>query len=366
MDKIRIGIVGATPEGGWAASAHVPALQGLPAYDLTAVSTTREESAQEAARRFGAPHAFTDARRLAEHPEVDLVVITVKVPFHLELAQAALAAGKHVYCEWPLVRTTSEAETLAAAAEAAGVHHVIGLQARYAPAVEYARQLIADGYLGRLTSATVYAARGRRAAAVPERSFYTFDRRNGAGLLEVGGGHTLDALEHLTSEIVSLSAQTSVQNPTYTVIETGETGEVTSPDQVLLNATLTDGAVASVHLHDAKLTEARTRIELAGTEGDLAIVSVGPVSPMGVQIGELRLFGSQGPHGSYKELRLPAFQEAPPAALHVARLYTALAEDLRAGTRTLPDFHDGLRLHRLLDTVRHSAKTGTRQSVGGA
>src|SRR6266851_2685269 len=80
-------------------------------------STYGEETAREAASKFGAAHAFTDARRLAEHPDVDLVVITVKVPFHLELAQAALAAGKHVYCEWPLARSTAEAQMLAASAE---------------------------------------------------------------------------------------------------------------------------------------------------------------------------------------------------------------------------------------------------------
>jgi predicted dehydrogenase len=64
---------------------------------------------------------------------VDVVVITVKVPAHAQLVQAALAAGKHVYCEWPLARTTEEAESLVALARAAGVRHTIGLQARHAP-----------------------------------------------------------------------------------------------------------------------------------------------------------------------------------------------------------------------------------------
>ncbi len=367
MERIRVGIVGATPEAGWAANAHIPAIQALPEYELTAVGTSREESAREAASKFGAAHAFTDARRLAEHPDVDLVVITVKVPFHLELAQAALAAGKHVYCEWPLARSTAEAQMLAASAEAAGVHHVMGLQARFAPAIAYARELIADGYLGRVTSATVYSARGKRASGVPGRTAYTFDRRNGAGLLEVAGGHTIDALEYLAGEIISLSADTCIQYPSYTVAETGETGEVTTPDQVLINAILTGGAAASVHLHEAKLTGARSRLEIAGTEGDLAVVSTGPASPMGLQISELRLLGAKGPGGSYQELPTPArFRTAPdtpPAAGHVAQLYASLARDLRTGTTTVPAFSDGLRLHKLLDTIRRSAGTGTRQPV---
>lgn len=66
---------------------------------------------------------------------------------------AALAAGKHLYREWPLARTSAEAETFAKAARAAGVHHALGLQARYAPALAHARELVAEGRVGRDTSA---------------------------------------------------------------------------------------------------------------------------------------------------------------------------------------------------------------------
>lgn len=93
---IGVGILGANPDRGWAARAHVPAIAASPAFVLTAVATTRPDSAKAARARFGARHAFTDARRLAECPEVDLVVVTVKVPAHVELVTAALDAGKHV------------------------------------------------------------------------------------------------------------------------------------------------------------------------------------------------------------------------------------------------------------------------------
>src|SRR2546423_2253857 len=157
-DIIRVGIVGANPRQGWAAMAHIPALTALPQFTLTAVCTTRAESAQAAAEAFGAGHAFTDAGDLAAHPEVDLVTVAIRTPAHLDPVVAALDAGKHVYCEWPLARTTKEAEMLAAAANDAGVHHAVGLQARYAPAVGYLRDLIAEGYIGQVTSVDVVAA----------------------------------------------------------------------------------------------------------------------------------------------------------------------------------------------------------------
>ncbi|WP_158887396.1 Gfo/Idh/MocA family protein [Amycolatopsis anabasis] len=370
-EKIRVGIVGASPDRGWAARAHVPALRALPDYELTAVGTSRAESAAEAARRFGAAHAFTDARELAEHPEVDLVTITVKVPAHAELVRAALDAGKHVYCEWPLARTTGEAELLAKAAREAGVHHAIGLQTRFAPAIAHARELVADGHLGRITSATVFTARGKGSGAeIPAWAAYTFDRANGAGLLEVIGGHTLDALEFLLGDIAEISAGLSVQHPRYTVAETGRAVAVTSPDHVLLTASLRRGAVVSAHLHEAEAGDPRTRIEIAGTAGTLALYSTGAEKPEDVQlpIGELRLREARG--GSWREVPLPdRFQPDPRvpvvAAGNVSRLYTRLAEDIRTGTRHVPDFAEGARLHRLLDAVRESAETGTRQRFAG-
>ncbi|MGC5167607.1 Gfo/Idh/MocA family protein [Luteimicrobium sp. DT211] len=369
--SIRVGIVGANPDRGWAARAHVPALRALPDYRLTAVGTSRTESARSAARAFGAPHAFADARRLAEHPEVDLVVVTVKVPAHAELVGAALAAGKHVYCEWPLARTTDEAEALAAAARGAGVHHVVGLQARYAPALSYARDLVAAGRVGRVTSASVLAARGSGARdVIPAWAAYTLDRDNGAGTLEVAGGHTLDALQHLLGEVRELSATLSVQHPVRTVAETGATIEATSPDHLALDGTLAGGAVVSAHVHDGKATDAGTRIEISGTDGDLLLVSGGPFAVAGIQVGELRLLGSAGPGGPYAELPVPGrYRRASgiePSAegFGVAQLYARLADDLRTGSRTVPDFDDGVALHRLLDEIRLAAETGTRRRRG--
>ncbi|MGI5350909.1 Gfo/Idh/MocA family protein [Streptomyces sp. CA-250714] len=369
--QIRVGIIGASPDRGWAARAHVPALEALPEYELTAVGTSRTESAEAAARQFGAAHAFTDARQLAEHPEVDLVVITVKVPAHAELVEAALAAGKHVYCEWPLARSTEEADLLTKSAHGAGVHHAIGLQARYAPALAYARDLIAEGRLGRVTSATVYAARGKGAGGrIPAWAAYTLDRHNGAGTLEVAGGHTLDALRHLLGDISELSATLSVQHPVCTIAETGEVVEATSPDHLLLDATFDSGVVVSAHIHDAKTTEGRTRLEITGTEGDLAIVSTGAGGPAGIQIGELRLLGTDASDGTFRELPVPDhYRPAPgtdPAAegFNVAQMYRRLALDLRTGSASVPNFDTALELHRLLDTIRLAADSGTRRSLG--
>src|SRR5438876_11112923 len=95
--KIRIGIIGANPERGWAAQAHIPALKSLPGdFEITALSTSRRESADAASKLFGVPVAFDNHQELVNSPAVDVVAVTVKVPHHLELATAALEAGKAV------------------------------------------------------------------------------------------------------------------------------------------------------------------------------------------------------------------------------------------------------------------------------
>ncbi len=129
--RIRVGIIGANPDRGWAAEAHIPALQSLPDdFEITALSTSRRESADAAGKRFGVPLAFDNTQDLVNHAGVDVVAITVKVPHHFELATAALNAGKAVYCEWPLGNGLREAEKLAALAKQQGVLAVAGTAPR--------------------------------------------------------------------------------------------------------------------------------------------------------------------------------------------------------------------------------------------
>ena len=140
-NKIRVGIVGANPSRGFASIAHIPALQTLADFEITAVCTTRQDSADAAARHYGVPLAFCDAEKLAQHTDVDLVTVSVKVPDHYQPVMAAIEAGKHVYCEWPLGRNTDEAIRMRDAATRRGIRHAVGLQGQVSPAINYTKDL---------------------------------------------------------------------------------------------------------------------------------------------------------------------------------------------------------------------------------
>jgi predicted dehydrogenase len=304
-------------------------------------ATTRTQSAQAARDRFAARHAFTNAVSLARHPDVDLVVVTVKVPAHAELVMAALDARKDVYCEWPLARTPDEARALDAAAEKAGVHAVAGLQARFAPAVARARAMIAGGSIGTVLSAALYSSRSKGSTLdVPAWTAYTYDAASGAGLVEVLGGHALDLVQRLLGPVHDITTRTAVRSPDHRVAETGEPIPVTAPDQLLAIAELNTGALVSVHVHDGEPAQPRTRLEITGTAGSLALVSVTETSPWAaqLQIGRLELHEAR-PGAAPMWTRVALVDDdasaLPVEAANVARLYQQLAADLRDGTQHL-------------------------------
>ena len=128
-------------------------------YRITALSHHDPAIAQAAARKFGVQHAFASADELVRHPEVDLVVIAVKVPRHQALVSLAIEAGKAVFCEWPLGVSLAEDESLRDLARTHGVATTIGLQSRATPAFVRLRELIAGGYVGQVLSVSMLGAR---------------------------------------------------------------------------------------------------------------------------------------------------------------------------------------------------------------
>src|SRR5438034_2489306 len=234
--RIRVGIIGANPDRGWAAQAHIPALRSLADdYEITALSTTRRESADAAGELFGVPLAFDNHEELVNSRAVDVVAVTVKVPYHFELATAALEAGKAVYCEWPLGNGLHEAETLAALAKKQRVLAVAGLQARSAPAVVYVRDLVEEGYIGEVLSTTLIGSGMGWGPTVEPYNAYLNDKKNGATMLSIALGHAADALCHCLGEVRELSATMTMRRKSFTITGTGEKSRMNTDDQVVVS-----------------------------------------------------------------------------------------------------------------------------------
>src|SRR5438105_2481528 len=308
--RIRVGIIGANPDRGWAAQAHIPALRSLADdFEITALSTTRRESADAAGKLFGVSFAFDNHQALVNSPAVDVVAVTVKVRYHLELATAALDAGKAVYCEWPLGNGLKEAETLAALAKKKGVLAVPGLQARSAPTVAYVHDLIRQGYVGEVLSTTLVGSGMGWGSTVPQYNAYLNDKKNGATLLSIALGHAADAMCYCLGEVRELSATMTVRRKTFTIVGTGESEPMTADDQVAVTGLLEGGTAFSIHYRGGQSRGTNLLWEINGTEGDLQITAAGGQA----QIFELTVKGGRGAQIGLEILPVPAhYRWSPP------------------------------------------------------
>src|SRR5205809_3674845 len=218
---LGVGIIGVSPVRGWAATAHIPALRALPNYEIRALSAHSAESARAAGEVFGVCAVFSDHEQLVTQPDIDVVAVTVKVPHHRELVPAALAAGKAVYCEWPPGRDLDDGRAMAALAAEQGVRTVVGLQARQAPAIERVQELLSDGYVGEVLSTSMVGL-SVPGDVVVKPNAYMLDKTNGANLLTIALGHSLDTLNYVLGEFADLSAAWDLRRPLIGIEETGE------------------------------------------------------------------------------------------------------------------------------------------------
>jgi predicted dehydrogenase len=308
------------------------------------------------------PLAFCDAEKLAQDPNVDLVTVSVKVPDHYLPVMAAIEAGKHVYCEWPLGRNTDEAARMRDAANRKGVHHAVGLQGQVSPAINYTRDLIAEGYVGRVLSATMIGCAPNWGPTIDRA--YQADLANGANLLTITGGHTIDALCYCLGEFRELAAFVVSQRDRIDVEETGELIAKTAPDQLVVNGIVGDDAVVSFQIRGGMNRGTAFLFEIHGEEGDLQLTATSRAS---MQRQELNVKGARGNAKELAELPIPGKYRwvpegmPPDSRYNVAQLYMRLAEGIRNEKPVNPGFDAALTRHRLLDAIVRASESGMKQ-----
>jgi predicted dehydrogenase len=363
-EKIRVGIVGATVTqggSGWGANAHVPALKALPDYELKAVCTAHEDTAKASAAAFGVERAFHRFGDMAAHPEVDLVVVCVRVPGHRELVMAGLQAGKAVCCEWPLGATLAEAQEMAGLARQRSLKSIVGLQGRSDPAILYARDLVQGGYIGEVLTANLNTA----AQAVLQRGpgrIWQGVRANGANTLTIAGGHAIDTLCAVLGEFVEVSARVSTRIPEWRTLE-GTPVAVDAPDSINVVGRMASGAEVSVSVAAVPSNPSGNRIEIYGRDGALVVRADGSlnIGPSQVQAGK----GKESMVAMPVPSKYRVAPEGTPAgpAYNVAQAYARAADALRGGKSFDVDFNLAVQRHKLIDAVERSSATGRSVKV---
>ena len=364
-DKIHLGIIGANIHRGWAPRAHLPAVVASPEFELTAVCTTRQESAEESRQKFGARLAFDDYRKMLAHPDIDAVVVSLRVPSHYEPTMAALNAGKHVYTEWPLGQTTAEAQEMADLAQAKGVRNMVGLQARANPGILYAKDLVESGYVGDVMSCHVSRINGGVLQRTSDRTWQR-EVHLGANTLTIACGHTIDALRFVVGNFSHVSSVVSTQAKEWLEVDTKQMVDVSSPDNILVNGKLANGGVGSVHIASNPWAGSGYRMEIYGREGTLIVSSEGSANTNVVRIQGVR----EG--NTLEDLEIPekyvyVLEGMPQGeAYNVGQMYYQFGQSILSGNNCQPDFQQAVELHRFIDNIRQASDQGREVVVDTA
>jgi predicted dehydrogenase len=160
-----------------------------------------------------------------------------------------------------------------ALAEAKGVRHVVGLQRRFAPSARYVRDLVEQGYVGKIRGVRMSVGVDAFQPRMSERHRWTLDAANFTHVLSIYGGHVGDLLFHIVGFPAQLTAVVENQFPSVTIEETGEEVPYASPNEVMVIGTLEGGGLFCVQLEGAQRHRTGLQIDIAGTDGVLRITN---------------------------------------------------------------------------------------------
>lgn len=204
MKKLNIGLIGA----GFMGKAHSMAYATMPMFFWPApaipvrkvVADISEESAKDAAARFGFEKYTSDWKKVIEDPEIDIVDISTPNDSHAEIALAAAEAGKHIFCEKPIARTSEEAKKMLDAVEEAGVKNMLAFNYRRTPAVALAKKFIDEGAIGKILNFRGTYLQDWSADPASPLSWRFQKKIAGSGALGDIGTHVIDMARYLVGE----------------------------------------------------------------------------------------------------------------------------------------------------------------------
>ena len=394
---LKVGIVGASfahsPDGRerFSVRAHVPALLKLSdLFELSAVCTTRMESATETATHFGIPHAFDNVdKMLAAQPDLDIVAIVVNPSAHHRIAMPALKAGKHVYCELPMAVTTAEAQEMYDLAKAGNLKSKVGYQHYFEPACLHMAELVREGFIGKPLTFSHSFVSGQYIMPRPGHRQWLFQSSQG-GHPGYRSGQNLQRLTAvLGADVTDICADMQVMVPE----RRNTDGGVLKGDQVdNMNYLLRVGGdvIGTMQTSYTGWFGTGTRFELYGTEGMLMLAadptpdnwdkSAGDGDPTR---GMLKLYGARASHDqlfgdpvaperlqrAFREIEIPAHHTRAKgfkygqAAFEVAQEWVSFADDILNDTSTTPSFTDVIKLHYVHDAAERSVSSGGWQKV---
>ncbi|MGR3662845.1 MAG: Gfo/Idh/MocA family protein [Paracoccaceae bacterium] len=372
MNEIGIGLIGA----GFMGKAHalafgaVKAVMGdVPTPRLEILCSTPLDDARDKAKQFGFLRSTDDWVALVNDPKVDLVSITTPNHLHHEIALAAIAAGKHVYCEKPLSLTVAQAEQMAAAASRAGVKTLVGYNYIKNPAITHAQKLITEGAIGKIVHFRGWVDEDYQAD--PDLPWTWRAKISEAGLGALGdlGCHLVSMAYAIAGPIDSLIADMQTIHKTRPLADGSGKADVENEDTATAIVRFSNGAQGSLSTsRSAWGRKNRLTWEVHGTKGMICFDQE--------RMNELQIYQNTGPvaeQGFKTILTGPthepfaAFVPAPGHQLGFNDLKIIEAatflRHIAGGPLAHPDFSDALEFEKVIHAIARAALTDTRITI---
>ncbi|KAJ7124350.1 hypothetical protein C8R44DRAFT_980659 [Mycena epipterygia] len=371
MAPIRVALIGlsASAKTSWASSAHLPYFlspRGLARFQIVALCNSSVDAARAAISAFNLAsetRAYGSPADLAADADVELVVCCTRVDVHHETVRPSLAAGKMVYCEWPLAQDLEHVRDLAQLTREKQVRTMVGLQGRAAPIVRRLRELLEDGRIGKVVSAEVRGAGGSNDREVLPKSLEYFTQRAvGGNVFTIGFGHLWDHIQFVHGDAAAIQSRLHLQFPdvkvrdpeTNTIVKTVKSDV---PDLIIVTSPLQESAVTQ---KDATLLVRFRRGQpsfdepalvwsIIGEKGEIRLTSPGTTLHAFAHTEAMRLEVKDFASDKVEQIgwKWEAWQEdLPLLARSVGALYEAFAE---GDERKYPTFEDALKRHEQLE-----------------
>lgn len=330
--------------------------------DKVVLADVDEARAAAAAASLGFDGSTGDWRSLLARPDVHIVAITTPNRFHRDMALAAIAAGKHVYCEKPLAPTAAEAEEMTRAAEAAGVVTAVGFNYLKNPMMKLAREIIDSGEIGEVRSFSgVHAEDYMMDPASPWT--WRLDPAGGGGAVADLGSHVIATARYLVGDIAEVMGDvvTVVKDrpdgpgsPTRRPVEVEDIGRA-----LVRFASGASGSIQATWVESGR--KMRHDFDIAGSKGGLSFTQE--------KFNELELYTTSDRAGRAGFRRIFAGPEHEPygafcvagghqigfndlKAIEVADFLRAIAGE----TTGHADFREGLAVQRTVEAIYSSAR----------
>lgn len=354
----QIGIIGTSP---FVDGKYLSNLKHGANAEVIAICGRNRERLDTIADKYRIGKRFTDYQKLVKCDEVEAVCIVTPPKFHYPMAMAALSEGKHVLCEKPMAMNYGQAAELLDTAEARGLRHMIPFTWRFTPAAIRMKELIDEGYLGKIFHAEARYLAGWMSDATIPVSWHTEKAMAGAGALGDTGCHLMDFVRWMAGEFASVVADTEIFIKERPVGSTGKKAKVEVEDSAVFLGRLTGGA--QVMAHCSRVARGRDNyisVEISGTQGTLIF----ELEVEGEDWAVGRLLGSEEVKHRPEALPIPdrllvGFQEERESwtgEFLFAAILRRFVEGIKSGRPLAPDFSDGAHVQAVMDAVQLSAE----------